>query len=108
MKHAIPGLDLGDGASAGLGVALLWHEHVFTRLVDPHELLEHVAAPREQLHILFFVRLPRQRRPGQRMLQLNRTRQPQFEERFREGGSGHWPRYRPRLISANVQMFGKG
>jgi hypothetical protein len=38
------------------------------------------------------------------MLQLDRTRQPQFEEGFGEGGGGHWPRYRPRLISANVQI----
>jgi hypothetical protein len=73
-------------------------------MVDLYQFFEHVPAQGELLHVLVAIRLPRQCRLGQRMLQLDRTRQPQFEEGFGEGGRGHWPRYRPRLISANVQI----
>lgn len=70
-------------------MALLRDEHVFSRVIDLHQLLEHVAATGELLHVLVAIRLTRQHRLSQRMLQLDRTCQPQFEEGFGEGRAGH-------------------
>ena len=104
VQGAVAGLDLGERPRGGVGMAFLRDEHVFAGVIHPHQLLEHVAPTCQLLHILVAIRLTRQCRLSQRMLQFDRTRQPQFEEGFGEGRDGHWPRYSPQTISANVQI----
>ena len=76
MHGAVAGLDLGKRSRGGVSMALLCDEHVVAGVIDLHQLLEHVPAAGQLLHVLVAIRLTRQSRLSQRMLQLDWTRQP--------------------------------
>ena len=89
MQQAVSRLDPGNRPCARGRMGLLRHVHVLAGMVDPYQLLEHVAALGQHAHILVPARAARQSQLGQRILDPQRALQSQLKKGLGQGRGRH-------------------
>ena len=80
VQGAVARFDFGQRTRRGGRMAFLGHIHIFARVVDADQLLEHVATAGEHLHVLILIGLTGQGRTREGVFEAEWAFQSEFEE----------------------------